>query len=66
MLAHAVLEQEGIPLAFDPYEPGSEVDPFGIPVTYKLLVPEAEASKARALVEQVEATPPEFPPGLEL
>jgi 2-amino-4-hydroxy-6-hydroxymethyldihydropteridine diphosphokinase len=63
-LKQEVLEAEGIPFAYSPYEPGVEVDPFGIQVTYQLLVPAEHAQAARALIAAVEAAPPEYPPGL--
>ncbi len=57
----AVLEEAGIPLAFDPYEPGTEVDPFGMSVTYKIMVPSDRADEARALLAQAEAAPTDIP-----
>lgn len=64
-LQREVLQDAGIPYAFDPYEPDMSMDPFGMPITYKILVPAAEADRARKLLDEVMAAPPEFPEGLE-
>lgn len=60
-----VLETEHIPFSFEPFEPGVDMDPFGLPLSFKLLVPEAYAEKAMALIAEVEAAEPQFPPGYE-
>ena len=57
----AVLEEAGIPLAFDPYEPGVDVDPLGMPITYKIMVPSDYAENARTLLAQAEAAPTDIP-----
>ena len=54
-----VLEEEGIPYAFDPFEPGVDLDPFGLPITIRLLVPLADAERAAALLEAIEQAPVE-------
>lgn len=59
-----VLEQEGIPFAYDPYEPDSSMDPFGMPVTFKLLVPQRFAEKATELLAALDAAEPIYPEGL--
>lgn len=53
-----VLEQEGIPYAFDPFEPGTDVDPFGFPIVFRLLVPVDDAEHAAELLADVEAAAP--------
>jgi len=56
-----VLETEGIPFAFEPFEPGMDMDPFGMSLSFKLLVPESHAQQARELLAAVHAAPPQFP-----
>lgn len=64
-----VLEEAGIPHAWDPYEPESSMDPFGMPMTFRLLVPESDATRARELLAELENAeliyPPEIAGGLE-
>lgn len=60
-LKHEVLVEEGIPVAWDPHEPGAEIDPFGMTVNFRLLVPERDAERARELIAAVEAAPVHFP-----
>lgn len=56
--ARQVLAAEGIPVAWDPYEPGVETDPFGMMVPFKLLVPAADEQRAReALAAAAQAEP---------
>ena len=64
-LQREVLEDAGIPYAFDPYEPDAAMDPFGMPVTFKILVPAEYAERATALIAEVTAAEPQFPEGLE-
>jgi len=64
-LKREVLESEGIPFAYSPYEPGLDMDPFGMQMSYKLLVPAEYAQTATALLDLVEAAPPQYPAGLE-
>jgi len=59
-LKREVLEAEGVPIAFEPYEPGADMDPFGMPIIFKLLVPEEYADKAAALMSEVDAAPVDF------
>lgn len=49
-----VLEQEGIPSAFEPFEPGMDVDFLGRPRTFRLVVPSAFAEQAISLLEQID------------
>ena len=64
-LQREVLEDAGIPYAFDPYAPDEAMDPFGMPITFKLLVPEQYADKANKLIAEVMAAEPQFPEELE-
>jgi len=54
-LKSEVLEQEGIPFAWDPYEPGAEIDPFGAAIVFGLLVPAADGERARRLLADFDA-----------
>lgn len=58
------LEEEGIPHAFDPYEPDANMDPFGMPTTFKLMVPQRYAERARELLRALDAAEPIYPEGL--
>lgn len=51
------LSQEGIPFAYDPFEPGAEMDPFGMPQPFSLLVPEEFAERAAALLGALDTAP---------
>jgi 2-amino-4-hydroxy-6-hydroxymethyldihydropteridine diphosphokinase len=64
-LQREVLEDAGIPYAFDPYAPDEAMDPFGMPITIRLLVPQQYLEKANALIAQVMAAEPQFPDDLE-
>ena len=64
-LQREVLEDAGIPYAFDPYAPDEAMDPFGMAITFRLLVPEQYAEKANQLIAEVMAAEPEFPEELE-
>jgi len=46
----AILEQEGIPVAWDPMPPDEEYSPWSLPRVCRLLVPEAEVSRARRVL----------------
>lgn len=63
-LKRAVLEEEGIPFAFDPYEPGTDQDPFGLEMSFRLLVPAEWADRATRLLTEVAAAPADFPEDL--
>jgi hypothetical protein len=60
-----VLRDENIPYAFAPYEPGTDMDPFGMPITFTLMVPKQDAERARALLEEVASAAAVYPEGLE-
>lgn len=62
-LKRQVLEQEGIPYAFEPFEPGLDIDVLGRPRTFRLVVPAEYAANAIALLEQIDEARPE--PSLE-
>ena len=64
-LQREVLQESDIPYAFDPYEPDAAMDPWGMPRTFKILVPAEYADKAKALIAEVMAAEPQFPEGLE-
>jgi 2-amino-4-hydroxy-6-hydroxymethyldihydropteridine diphosphokinase len=49
------LEEAGIPYAWDPYEPESSMDPFGMPTTFTLLVPTSDVARAAALLADLDA-----------
>lgn len=51
----AVLEQEGIPYAWDPLPPAEEYNLYLMPRTYRLLVPASVAGHARELLAAVRA-----------
>jgi 2-amino-4-hydroxy-6-hydroxymethyldihydropteridine diphosphokinase len=57
-----VLEQEGIPFAFEPFEPGVDSDFLGRPRVFSLVVPAEYAERARAVIAEVEAVEPQMPP----
>jgi len=63
-LQREVLGDAGIPYAFDPYAPDEAMDPFGMPVVYRLLVPADYADKANRLIAEVLAAEPQFPADL--
>ncbi len=55
------LEEAGIPFAWDPFEPEANIDPFGLPMTFKLLVPVGDAARASQLLADLDAAEPIFP-----
>lgn len=62
-LKHEVLTQEGVPVAWEPREPGADIDPFGMETVYRLLVPEHERDRATSVLEAIEQAEPEYPEG---
>jgi 2-amino-4-hydroxy-6-hydroxymethyldihydropteridine diphosphokinase len=62
MLIREILEQAEIPYRWDPYEPEVTADPFGLPMQFRIMVPEASRGTALELIAAVMAAPPEFPP----
>lgn len=65
MFKREALDEAGIPHAFDPYDPDSSMDPFGMPTTFRLLVPQRFAEKAQSLLAALELAEPIYPEGLE-
>jgi 2-amino-4-hydroxy-6-hydroxymethyldihydropteridine diphosphokinase len=63
-LKKEALEEAGIPVAFDPYEPETSMDPFGMPTSFKLMVPAADSQRAEKLIAALMAAKPRFPKGL--
>jgi len=62
-LKREALEEADIPYAFDPYEPESAMDPFGMPMTFKLMVRAADRERAEELIVELMAAEPKFPEG---
>ena len=62
-LKREALEEAGIPFAFDPFEPEASMDPFGMPTSFKLLVPVADRQRAEELLAALMAAEPQFPEG---
>ena len=60
-LQRQVLEDADIPYAFDPYPPEAAQDPWGMPITYRILVPADYADRANALIAEAMSAPPQFP-----
>lgn len=56
----AVLEQEGIPVGWDPLPPQEEYSPWALPRVYRLLVPPQFAMRARQLLAEVGAATPQM------
>ena len=61
MLVREVMEQADIPYRWDPYEPDSTTDPFGLPTQFRILVPESYREQAVKLIADVMAAEPQFP-----
>jgi len=61
MLVKEILEQAEIPYRWDPYEPELTTDPFGLPTSFSLLVPEGYGEQAAELIAEVMAAEPQFP-----
>jgi 2-amino-4-hydroxy-6-hydroxymethyldihydropteridine diphosphokinase len=56
-----VLDGEGIPYVFEPFEPGTDMDPFGMPIVYKLLVPAERVDESMRLFAELDSAVPEDP-----
>jgi 2-amino-4-hydroxy-6-hydroxymethyldihydropteridine diphosphokinase len=61
LFLQSVLEVEGIPVAWDPFPPTEDHNPWGLPRKVSLLVPAADAERARRVITEAESAPPEFP-----
>lgn len=53
-----VLQQEGIPYAFEPFEPGIDVDFLGRPRTFRLVVPVQYEERVEELFQELAGTAP--------
>ena len=51
--------------AFDPYEPDATMDPWGMPRTFRLLVPANYADQANQMIAEAMSAEPQFPEELE-
>lgn len=58
MFEAAVLEQEGIPVTWDPLPPEEEYSPWMLQRNHRLLVPAAYAQRARAILAEVRRARP--------
>jgi 2-amino-4-hydroxy-6-hydroxymethyldihydropteridine diphosphokinase len=58
MFDAAFLEQEGIPIAWDPMAPIHEYSPWSLPRRYRLLVPSQHAERARRVLADAHAAQP--------
>ncbi len=56
-LASSVFQQEDIPFSWAPHEPGVDMDPFGLPIVFRLLVPVDYEERARELIDEIKAAP---------
>ncbi|MBI5230553.1 MAG: 2-amino-4-hydroxy-6-hydroxymethyldihydropteridine diphosphokinase [Coriobacteriales bacterium] len=61
ILKREILEEAGIPFAWDPYEPGTAADPWGMYTIFRMLVPQQDAPRARKLIDEAMAAEPIFP-----
>jgi 2-amino-4-hydroxy-6-hydroxymethyldihydropteridine diphosphokinase len=59
LLERSVLEQEGIPFAWDPYPPELWTSPWGLSRRFRLMVPEAFAERARRVLHEAVSAPPD-------
>jgi len=66
LLKREVLQESGIPFAFDPYEPGATADPWGMYTIYRIMVPQQDAARAVALIKDAESAEVQFPPDDEI
>jgi len=55
-----IIEQEGIPYAWDPYPPDRAANPYGFNPVYRLLVPASQAERARRVLREVQQAPPQL------
>jgi len=53
-----LLEEDGIPVVWDPYDPAEERDPLNVPRRFYLMVPADRETDARALLAQAEDSKP--------
>lgn len=55
--AEMVLEQEGIPFVWDPFDPASATDPYGFRRPFVLMVPASMAARAEQLIKDAVSAP---------
>lgn len=60
-LQRQVLQDAGIPYAFDPYKPEAVMDPLGMPRTFRILVPAEYADDAKQRIAEAMSTVVELP-----
>lgn len=60
MFERSVLDAEGIEYAWDPYPPERWSNPYGIKPRFRLLVPASLGDKARLVLAEAAAAPPEI------
>jgi 2-amino-4-hydroxy-6-hydroxymethyldihydropteridine diphosphokinase len=63
LLERTVLDQEGIPYAWDPYAPELWTNPWGLKPRFRLLVPAELVDRARVLLREVALAPPDYDVG---
>ncbi|MDP2233692.1 MAG: 2-amino-4-hydroxy-6-hydroxymethyldihydropteridine diphosphokinase [Actinomycetota bacterium] len=62
-----LLEQDGVPFAWDPFPPSSSAtDPYHLPRPFRLLVPASLAPQARELLEKAATAPFDWSEAMEL
>lgn len=60
-LKATALKEAGIPVGWDPFEPGTEIDPFAQRSTFLLLVPRDQERQAIDIVQTVASAPADLP-----
>ncbi|MFU8890849.1 MAG: 2-amino-4-hydroxy-6-hydroxymethyldihydropteridine diphosphokinase [Anaerosomatales bacterium] len=63
LLERTVLDQEGIPYAWDPYAPELWTNPWGLKPRFRLMVPAELVDRARAVLREVALAPPDYEVG---
>ncbi len=58
MYQASLLQEEEIPIAWDPWDPAEGTNPWGLGVNLRLMVPAAAAERARALLEDAASATP--------
>lgn len=64
--AQVVLEQEGIPFAWDPFPPEDGADPYNFRRPFRLLVPASMLEEARRAIDEAGSAPFDFSEAYEL
>jgi 2-amino-4-hydroxy-6-hydroxymethyldihydropteridine diphosphokinase len=60
------LQEAGIPYAFDPYDPSDVMNPWGLPRTFRILVPADYAERAKRVVADVMQAEPQLSEEFEI